>query len=569
MSNETEEQRENLPTDEPSSDTPEHRTIEEWCNLFAPSEAEKEPETSTRTLKLKEGKSERLKLDTNSLEHANTVRDQVREWFGGAEDGTGTSDEGLGLVSTSVKINEEDDVTVDVAVKAANVGFGSADGPSPDEYPDSDLPDTWLVVVEPKLEDVAIGPLIAMAAAESDLAEMLHVDTDADVELDRASQLLPALLAMYERALDGFFDRGQGLRRLHRTRKQTFKARRRGKLRVGRYMRNISRGQPLDVPCRHPSHEIDNLPNRTLLTALDILLRAAGRSQVCHDTDRVTECLASLRGYRRRFDGVSDDAVQPTDLRDLDRLPDGFSHYNEHPENTTSGPLPLARWIVRNLRFERRAGSARMPGLSVTMWEVFENAFATLMRRTFGSDRVHTQGREQDWSYRLESRSGDATTSINKGYEPDVYVEPADDEPPLILDTKWKSVYPSAEDNGDAEGAENEKDRAQIKNSAVKNSDINQILAYAHLVGEKDEKKPVAALVYPSAPAPSAQTNRSYPLHIHDVTWGDEAKGTTEGNTQAVTRLSLRLTFWDVVTSACDDPPHPVEVLNKLSPGTH
>ena len=524
--------------------------VDRWCELF---EHEGVGETrQVRTLRLREGETRELALDTDSLQQARTVRDLFREWFAGAAKGSSDEEEGLNLVRTSVRVNEDEEVSITVRVSASRVGFGSASGPLASllrsRQGGGETKETstdWLVVVEPKLEEVATGPLIAMAAAESGLGEMLEVDADAHVQLGQRNRLLPALLEMYRSSLEVFFARGRGLRRLHRTRNQTFAARRRGKLRVGRYLRNISRGDLLEVPCRHPSHELDNLPNRTLLTALDVLLRAGSRCDACREND----CVDGLRRFRRRFDGVSDELVQPPELRDLDRLPESFGHYVSPPDADVSGPLPLASWIIRNLRFEQRAGSARLPGVSVKMWRVFELAFTHLMRGVFGSDRVKVQGRHNDWSYRLVPAFDERAKTIDKGYQPDIYVEPRDGQPPMIFDTKWKAAR-CVDSGKDSENKE--RDSVKVRSSSIRNSDINQIAAYAHITAKREVAQPIAVLVYPDVTRSSEET--TFPSGVHHVVWGAESSGGSFRENISDPGSRLAIAFWPVQTHPSQAP---------------
>ena len=390
---------------------------------------------------------------------------------------------GLGLVEVSKTF---EDGSLALQLRTKNCGFTTVTDPKSGEE--------RLLEVRPKLEETDWLRLLRLAVEQDGSPdEFFELDHRAKTTSDGHPAMLEVITAMYRHALDGFFARGKGLRRLHRSRDETLRGKRRGKVRIRDYMSNVANGRPLEVPCRHPSHELDNLPNRTLLTALRILLQATGRADE-RALDGLGE-LPSLRKFRPRFGGVGGEPVEAAELTELRRLPESFRHYRslERGDSERTGPLPLARWIIENFEFERESGAIRMPGMAFTMWEVFEKAFAQRVEEEFdGEADVRAQ---ETWQYELDSAPshgrrvrGSQTESVDKSFQPDLLVDWEGERRPLVIDTKWKAAI-----------SDDETVEIGDRDVSLKNGDVNQISAYARLAAARTDgdSKPVAALVYP------------------------------------------------------------------------
>jgi hypothetical protein len=379
--------------------------------------------------------------------------------------------------------------------------------------------DPVFVSVRPKVEDVDFLGLGALAGW---LPGAMRLGEELTSGARRTPSLLSLLVARYHQALDDLFQKG-GLRRRHETVDETLVARRRGQLRLPAWQREVAHGRLLHFPCRHAVHELDNLPNRALLWALELLLRLG---QATHD-ETTRGQLARLRVLEARFAGVPRREVRSGALARLTRLPRSFDHYR------STAALPIARWIIDHVHPSDRAGGVAGLGFAVSMDRLFEAAFARVVERGFAGCGVETQAA---WSFRIAQREARGATP--KMFYPDVFV-PGDERAgyrPLVLDTKWKDAVPVVAVPEPAADGEREGVVLEEGGLRVKNVDLFQIAAYAYLAGLRDRggKAPVATrgvLVYPIG----AGTNPGR----FDVTWAHVSAATPQA-------VSLHVLPWYV-----------------------
>jgi len=358
----------------------------------------------------------------------------------------------LGLVRVGKRVRCDSglwDVTIEAGPRCGFCVAGTRDDPV-------------FVSVRPKIEDV---DFLGLAGLAGWLPGAMRLEETSQLAARTAPSLLALFLRMYDGALSRLFSPGGGLRRLHERVDETLVARCRGQLRLPAWQREVTNGRLLHFPCRFSAHELDNVPNRALLWALDVLLRLA---QTAHDEDARRVALA-LRGHEACFGGVSLAPVRSAELDRVTRLPQAFAHYDR------SGALPLARWILRHFHPSDRPGDAAGLGFGVDMAELFEAAFARVVERGFAGCEVEAQAR---WWFRIAQSEGSGGTP--KTFQPDVFVpgDAAAGLRPLVLDTKWKDAVPVA-----GSPLEDEREGLAIDTGGlrVKNVDLFQVAAYAYL----------------------------------------------------------------------------------------
>lgn len=397
--------------------------------------------------------------------------------------------------------------------------------------------DGQFLEVRPKINDADYLALMLLAAGDDGGLKPEHAAVLADN--DRPDSLVELLVVGLVDATEKLVQR-IGLRRQHRRVEETLRARLRGTVDVPRYLTRFANGRPLDIPCRFERHEVDTLPNRTLLWAVRL---ARG---VLDEMPHLAEWRDRARRLERHFEGegVQLTPVRPGDLRGLERLPPGFAPYEP--------ALAIARLLIRDLTPTIADGEIQSISLAIDLAGVFEKAFASLCLSFFGARSVRGQ---DPWSLSL----GDKGT-IKGHMRPDVVVR--NDHTTLVVDTKWKSVIDRAIEPAKAEAAETDDgahiDTELILPSPIQNvrfnyGDLYQMWSYLHVAEAREpERTVVGALVYPvaikgKAPVPVevfptgiAETARHRRLYL--VPWNvhrDVFHGTGRDNLKATLEALL------------------------------
>lgn len=344
--------------------------------------------------------------------------------------------------------------------------------------------DGHFLEVRPKVADADYLALMLLAAGDDDGLAPEHEAIVAHTA--RPDSLIELLVVGFVGATEALV-RSIGLRRQHRGVEETLRARLRGTVDVPRYLTRFANGRPLDIPCRFERHEIDTLPNRTLLWALRLARGAL--DSIPH--------LEAWRDRARRLErhfegeGVQLTPIRPGDLRGIERLPPGFAPYDR--------ALGIARLLIRDLTPTIADGEIESVSMAVDLAGVFEDAFASLCRACFRGDKVETQ---EEWT--LSTSTHD---NINGHMRPDVVVRSGNTT--LLMDTKWKSVVDRAIEPQMGSDLPNDKCAGidtglnlppRLTNMRFNYGDLYQMWSYLHVCEALEpERHVVGALVYPVA----------------------------------------------------------------------
>lgn len=328
-----------------------------------------------------------------------------------------------------------------------------------------------------------------------------HVDAGGD------HTLLAELIREFDLRL-GKLERLGGLRRGHEQRRETLRASVRGRVDVTRWVTNLTRGRPELVPCTFSDLRLDNLANRTLRWAWE-LLRHAGSSDI-----RAWDELSALDTRARSIElpRVAIAPVLADELPSLQFLPPSFDHYR------ISKALDLASFVIRNAR-TRPGQSLELQAFSVTevIHNLFEDAFQSFVAKRVGMQTSDIG--QVEWDLRVvrelvpgtEPQPRDPSNKA-KLFRLDLFLPLAKATRPIIVDLKWKMALDSGSDD-----SEEEPDLRSIDLEGVRvaNADLFQLVAYMQAyrarTGGKVDELPVGFLVFPVG---RESTTRSFRLEI-------------------------------------------------------
>ena len=382
-----------------------------------------------------------------------TLSDDVRATFGVAQR--------RGLVSVSVT-NEASGLAGVRIVTESTVGFTSL----------TDISGRRVFLeVRPKVKTQRLLELAVLA----DVLPPWHPERDLFVGGSH-SPLLEWTLRAFVSSLHEMFS-GGGLRKTHLRVTRDLPSRLRGRVIVPRLARNLMRGRPDLVPCEFPSLEIDNDQNRLLRWAITVGYSAAS---ALPGTGSLRN---QLRAAESHFAGVS--LVRPRRAsREHGALPQSLRHYRR--------PLRLAQLITDGTLLDGRPGEINAMSVALDMNDLYERAFHRGLR-DFESSVVS----KPIWKLQVSKATATGYTPVKKTRMlPDVYVKPAEDRLPVVIDTKWKDTLSVT---GDAEALV---DTSETKMVKVRSSDIYQAVAYSveciRRLGPSAPQRCVAALVYPT-----------------------------------------------------------------------
>lgn len=272
-----------------------------------------------------------------------------------------------------------------------------------------------------------------------------------------------------------------GLRNAHERIQEDLVNRLKGRLLVGRWLRNVSKGSPHILPSEFPSLQADNVPNRLLKWALRTAL------SVARDVLKKDDLVDGLSRMERHFSGVTLERFA-SGVCCVRILPPSMRHYKE--------AIEAARYVIDSAKLGSRAGCVESMSLVIDMNRVYESAFFNGLRSL-----VPEAARQGSWPIVLRSSDSSGTGSSLRRtvhMRPDVWIEPGEHRRPIVIDTKWKHVL-SGVSESEAVFSEDETRTVQI-NSA----DIYQAIAYGVEVMHQRQvlgKKPigcVTGLVYPT-----------------------------------------------------------------------
>lgn len=359
--------------------------------------------------------------------------------------------------------------------------------------------------VQPKIKGTRWLDLVALKHGLPPSEHRAHLSTSS------ASSLWQLLAWAYAEALT---DAGC-LRRGYDARAETLRGRVRGRIEVSRYLLHKARLEPLSVPCRFTSMDLDNPINQTLAWALRLLQRGAPQGE-----QGPVELTRRLRQLEAKFAGVSTQRVSMEAARAWApapparvRLPAGFDRFRP--------ALALARFIIEHLQLDERHGRATTFGFAFQMWALYEEAFAAGIQAEAARSglRAVTQ---QTWPVQF----GDVGRTTIR---PDVFLPSTSTSKlgatlPLVLDTKWKFGLSPEVENIDAEV----NNTIKLKDARVRTSDVYQIYTYARRArAEAKSSGAVGVLVYPfvatgaafSEPIPIEITHAGDPVRVYCLGW--------------------------------------------------
>ncbi len=347
----------------------------------------------------------------------------------------------------------------------------------------------------------------------------------------RNDPILLLLAAAYRTALEDLLLK-HGLRRLHEPRSRTLRGRIRGQVQVPRYLQHFAAGRPLEFPCRFGVHDLDNTPNQVLMWALELLTRAGWG----HPHREVRRQVAALGRLSQLMPGISCTSVSPAGSRAVTRLPASFDAYGD----SGSGALPLAMWVIENLDLGQVAGPRMGQGFSYVAHQVFEAALAEAVAEALGVPA--TAIAQQKWTF----RAGEGAASRGGLYKPDLYLPATSNHWALVADTKWKAAL------GRGVRSVSDETVLDVRGVEIKNTDLNQILAYSHVARALQETSAnevvVGVLVYPVTGTSSVDlepirvdlTGARDPLQLWLLPW-EVGVGALEEGTAEVVRTLDRL----------------------------
>jgi hypothetical protein len=402
--------------------------------------------------------------------------DMLREFFTEAQSG-GSDDAVFSVESEFDDGNrtltlETDDNVIGVVSLNLESGFRAVEN-NHDIDPNHSLPNQVSVQIQPKLED-------------TDWLKMMGITEDWDIDTvnirDEEGSLdgdIAGLIAVaYANALDDLFNEYGGLRQKHRRVERDLEAEARGQIRVSEYISRISQGNITSVPCEFSRLTMDNLPNQTLLHALNLAQR------LVRDHAHVPD--PGLLQQRRRFAAVTHKPIAPAQLQQLRPLPSAFDKYDE------SGALDLAEYIIENIKLSLDSGQYETIEFTHDMWRLYEEAFARIFANEL--DVEYKNVAQVSWRFKMGEESFDPENqdSRSSGMQPDIYAKSeyldcfGNGDTAVVADTKWKTIDNEAIINQDG-----------IQHTP-KSADVQQIAAYRDIARERDNNDTVyGVLIYP------------------------------------------------------------------------
>jgi 5-methylcytosine-specific restriction endonuclease McrBC regulatory subunit McrC len=336
-----------------------------------------------------------------------------------------------------------------------------------------------LVRVRPK---VGTHRMLELAALAKMLPKWHPGGASVSPTIDRA--LIEWTIGAFENSLRHMVSRA-GLRNTHQLTRSNLKNRVRGRVISGLWLKNLARGCPNVVPCEFPSLEFDNAANRMLRWALHIGIA------LTRPTPETRDIADRLRRIDKHFSLVM--LVQPRKLLiNAIQLPPNLRHYAE--------TLQLARLVIDSAHLGTDPGSIDSVSIAIDMDQVYERAFFNGLREI--EPRVD---RHSAWSFELitsEVSAGAISSRRSAQMVPDIVVDMQENFLPVVIDTKWKSVF-SPTPSSRPDGGELVK-TSETSTIRLRREDLYQITSYGvellHRSGSRDAaiRECLAALVYPS-----------------------------------------------------------------------
>lgn len=279
------------------------------------------------------------------------------------------------------------------------------------------------------LPKVELGPQADPALARANLIQMLAVvgvlplrpRDAAQLATDRVPLLQAFIQAFAERLLD---ELRRGVDHAYRRQEEngpTVK----GRLMLTEHLRyNLAR--PDRVYTTFEEYVADTPVNRLLKAACRRLVGLSGTSR---GTAALTQALLL-------FADVAETRPLPTDF---DRL------VLNRNQTRFVGLLDFAKVLLFNQAPTLGTGSRSAFGLLFPMEQVFELFVARLLQRHaeslgLGGCRIHVQGRGAGRWLVFRDQGGGAFR-----LKPDILIQPPGQDPPIVLDTKWKRLKPDSE----------------------------------------------------------------------------------------------------------------------------
>lgn len=285
------------------------------------------------------------------------------------------------------------------------------------------------------------------------------------IEVENDPNWSPLIALAYLKSLHNLVQRH--LRRGFVTREQDLRAKVRGQINIGRYVRlSLARSHPEIIPCRFQELHADTLENRILRTAL-----VAARRLL----DGTNNLLPDWRLWARQADsalaGAAITRLAPRDFMSARRTA-AYRHYGR--------PLDLAKAVLTRVGFDpnnpQGGPTVRLVPFRLLTYELFERYVEVCLRRC---------NQATIWAGYNHKNLGEDFT-----IRPDFIVDCGQDR--IIVDAKYKDV--AQQRSGDANS----------ENSF--RSDVYQVMAYSrhsgvrnlHNLHEHECEPTMAVLVYPT-----------------------------------------------------------------------
>lgn len=313
-------------------------------------------------------------------------------------------------------------------------------------------------VIHPKLPIRRVLYLLTYLADMPAFRESIALDEESD-------DLLEIMLELYTTALSQALRRG--LVRDYAEHERAISALRGRIDLIALTTRRFGIFPPLD--CRFSEFTADTEPNRRLLAAIRLLLRAGSCGRT-GQRKRSRQTLSRLHALSSRFDEVSTVRYRPESLAPLQL---------DHRHGPFMQALSLADTVLRHGSIELRHGRVAALGFLVDMNRVYEHFVVGALRSALDLTR-------RTWVHHPSGLQLDVAGEI--GLSPDALWRWPDKTPRVVLDVKYKAT------------------------SGGEGADIYQMLAYCTALGLKD-----GILVYASATNPKVHTVSAADARIHVV----------------------------------------------------
>ncbi|RLC42101.1 MAG: hypothetical protein DRH44_06705, partial [Candidatus Coatesbacteria bacterium] len=318
-----------------------------------------------------------------------------------------------------------------------------------------------------QLEQIIINPKVEY----SDFIKMLEIAYDIELpelvepaRLDSIKDLRIILAHIYIRMVDELIKKH--LRRNYITRVENLESKIKGKLLLGRYIReNLSKGRPQVALCQFYELTPDNLLNQIVKAGLIRAKILISQSFEYTGFRNLSKDAVKLIGF---LANVSDRKITPIDFAKI--------HYHTHNRHYKHS-IELAKILLFKNCFAHYVGNIRVSGLFIDMNDLFEKFVAGLLYSRFGKYLEY----QRTFNFSIDNKDGKGKLI------PDITIDLEGEN--IVIDAKYKELFETEVSREEEINTESTYGDIEVK---IRHSDIYQMVAYLDNI-ESDK----GVIVYP------------------------------------------------------------------------